>query len=142
MTFRIFSMRTGIAAALAAAVCGTAMAEDNFCSEGDSCIEVEIHNRSAALVKSVKIEQHTTDGACEYSDNTFSQNLSGTGGDNMEGDSFMVDLDKSCKYKIKFKTSSGCTGDKTTHLTPEDFADSKSLAQLRGACGSLKVKTY
>jgi hypothetical protein len=128
--------------ALALAAMGTASAEDAFCSDGDSCSEVTVYNHSMALVTSVKIEQHTTDGACEYSDNTYTANLSGTGGDDWGGDAFDVSLNKNCKYKFKFNTTSGCKGDKTTHMTTGNFADGKSVVQLKGACGSLKVIKY
>nr|WP_070958942.1 hypothetical protein [Hyphomonas sp. Mor2] len=119
---------------LALTLSSAANAEANFCGINGDCADITIKNISSALVTAVKIEQHTTDGACKYADNNYSQNLSG-----WSEESFEVALNVNCKYKIKFKTTSGCSGDKTTHLTPENFAAGKEKVQLEGACGSLKT---
>ncbi len=126
---------------LSSALCGTALANSNFCGEATNCQDITINNRSAALVTSVKVTQEKTDGACSYDERNFSQNLNGLGGENMDGDFIELQVNTDCKYKIKYKTTDGCTGDKTTHLTPGNFAAGKSYTELKSACGSLTVRS-
>nr|WP_070958944.1 hypothetical protein [Hyphomonas sp. Mor2] len=137
MSLKPNPIRLSASFAIALAICGATSAGDSFCISGGTCTQMTIENVSAALVTSVKIEQHTTDGACQYADSTFSQNLNG-----MFGESYDVSVNSKCKYKIKFHTTSGCSGDKTTHITPGNFDDRETTAQLKGNCGTLKTKTY
>ena len=127
--------------AVAVFCAGPAYANKDFCGNADTCQEMGVYNRSSALVTSVVITQEKTDGACIYDKRTFSKNLSGTGGDNMDGDGYTITANTTCKYKIKFKTTDGCTGDKTTHMTPSNFANGKYYVELKGGCGSLNAKT-
>nr|WP_070958943.1 hypothetical protein [Hyphomonas sp. Mor2] len=137
MTLTSHSVRFAASIAAGLATLGTASADYQFCNPGVTCKYIEIKNTSSALVTSVKIEQHTTDGACEYADATISQNLNG-----MYHESYDVAMSVSCKYKVKFHTTSGCSGDKTTHFTPDNFEDKKSGVLLKGACGTLKTSKY
>ncbi|MEM7329377.1 MAG: hypothetical protein AAF437_11595 [Pseudomonadota bacterium] len=119
---------------------GFAFAESDFCGSDNECQNMGVYNRSAALVTSVVITQEKTDGACALDERTYSQNLTGVGGANMDGDGFTVSVSPNCQYKIKFKTTSGCTGDKTTHLTPSNFENGKQYVELKGGCGSLDTR--
>lgn len=117
-----------------------AFANEDFCGDAESCKEMSVFNRSAALVTSVTITQEKTNGDCVIDKRTFSKNLNGVGGESMDGDGFTIQANSTCKYKIKYKTTSGCTGDKTGHFTPKGISTNKNYAELTGACGSLKVK--
>ncbi len=127
--------------ALAVAITFTtasAQAED-FCKSGAECVGLKVENNSAALVKQVRIDQEKTDGVCEAVTQKFTQNLTGlniAGGD-LRSESFTVQVFPSCKYKIKYGTTSGCAGDKVTHMKPSNFESGKDLVQLIGACGTL-----
>jgi len=128
-------------AALALAVVATAApahAED-FCPSDADCVGLKIENNSFALVKQVRVDQEKTDGLCEAVTQKFTKNLSGmnvTDGE-VRGESFTVQVYPSCRYKIKYGTSSGCAGDKVTHMKPSNFNSGKDLVQLIGACGTL-----
>lgn len=127
--------------AVASLLAAPALAE-NFCASDADCKGLKIENNSSALVKQVRVDQEKTDGACEAVTQTFSQNLVGvniTDGE-LRGESFTVSVNPSCKYKIKYGTTSGCKGDKVTHMTPSNFKNDKDLVQLIGACGTLKTK--
>lgn len=116
-----------------------ASADKDFCGERTACQDMGVYNRSAALVTSVTITQEQTDGACTEDKRTFTQNLSGLGGANMDGDGFTISANSSCRYKVKFKTTSGCTGDKSNHMEPSDFS-TKNYIELVNGCGTLKAK--
>lgn len=133
--------RTLAAATLTVALAGTALADSDFCGDAGSCQEMGVYNRSAALVTSVVITQEKTDGACTLDERTITQNLTGISGNNAEGEGFTINANTNCQYKVKFKTTSGCTGDKTTHMTPKNFENGKNYVELKGACGSLNAKT-
>ena len=137
---KLFTL-TLASSALAATLSGAAYANSDFCGEAKNCQNIRIHNRSAALVTSVKVTQEKTDGACALDERNFSQNLNGMGGANFEGDSFLLNVNTDCKYKIKYKTTDGCSGDKVTHLSPGNFAAGKNYSELLYGCGTLKAKT-
>ena len=123
-----------------AATAASAQAED-FCSSGTDCVGLKIENNSSALVKQVRIDQEKTDGLCDAVTQKFTQNLSGLNvadGD-IRGESFTVRVYPSCKYKIKYGTTSGCAGDKVAHMKPSNFDSGKDLVQLIGACGTLET---
>lgn len=134
------SKLTFVCGALAAMLAGAAHANSDFCGEAKNCQDITVNNRSAALVTSVKITQEKTDGDCTLDERNFSQNLNGLAGSDMQGDSITRQVNTDCKYKIKYKTTDGCTGDKTTHLSPSDFAKGQSYTELKGGCGGLKTK--
>lgn len=126
------------------ALAGQALAQDNFCRDATGCERLQIKNQSAVVIKSVKITQEKTGDACDEVKNTYSQNLAAVGGgqQGMKGESFKISVYPTCKYKIQFRTTSGCTGDKTTHMAPEDFTNGKTTAALQDGCGSLKAITF
>ena len=117
------------------ALIGSAAAQStDYCPpDGADCKTVNISNWSGALVKNVNIIQQTSDGACPKVERTFPENLS-------TREEFSVRLNKACKYKVKFRTVSQCTGDKTAYFTPEKFSNGVSEALLRGECSDLKAK--
>lgn len=121
-----------------------ALAQDNFCRDATACARLQIKNQSAVVVKSVKITQEKTGDACDEVKNTYTQNLAAVGGGQtgMKGESFKISVYPTCKYKIQFRTTSGCTGDKTTHMAPEDFTNGKTTAALQDGCGSLNAITF
>lgn len=126
------------ASAIAALSMPSAYAFD-FCPSDANCVGLKVENNSGALVKQVRIDQEGTGGLCDKVTNTFSSNLSGmnvTGG-NLRGESFTTQVYPQCQYKIKYGTTSGCSGDKVTHMKPSNFDSGKDLVQLIGACGTL-----
>lgn len=117
------------------ALIGSAAAQvEDYCpSSGADCRIVNISNASGATVNKVNIIQQPTDGACAKDDRTVKQEMA-------PSVEYQVRLNKACKYKVKFKTVSQCTGDKSAYFTPEKFSNGASEALLRGECSDLKAK--
>lgn len=135
-------VRSLITAAAIVAISGAAHASEGYCDAGEKdCTSVKIFNGSSALVKSVKVTQQTTDGACEKVEHKYSKNLSTVGGGSVgiRPKSITLHFKNTCRYKVKFKTTSGCTGDKVGHIGPSAFAKGKNAVGLLHDCGSLKV---
>lgn len=124
-----------------AAALGAQADEVDFCQYGEGgCKRVWVENESSALVKSVDItEQHGNDSCNGGFKLTQEKNMVGGGG-LTEGATFSVNVLSKCRYKFKFKTTSGCTGDKTQHLEPEDMSDGYYVVRLVNACGTLNAK--
>lgn len=116
------------------ALLGSASAElkTSYCDVG-KCSKVKIKNNATVVVKSVTIIQQPTDGQCTKDERKISENLT-------RGFSHMIRVRDDCKYTVKFKTTSGCTGDKSAKLTPKKLQKAKDQVELTGACGSLKIK--
>ncbi|MEL7108782.1 MAG: hypothetical protein AAGL99_05910 [Pseudomonadota bacterium] len=120
---------------------GTAHASEiNFCdSDEGGCIKAWVENRSSALVTAVNITEQNGDDSCDGGlKKTEEKNMVG-GARVAEGAEFAFYAKKICKYKVKFKTTSGCTGDKVQHLKPSDFADGYYVVKLNNACGTLNA---
>jgi len=134
--------RLSIIGAVFAASAGVATADlPNFCTDDDQCVEVYVQNKASATVTSVKIKQQSGPNSCQSGEEkTISGNLAG-GTPGFPGEGVWFHVDPMCKYKIVFKTTSGCTGDKTTHFYPDDLKKEEFGAKLTGACGTLKTKT-
>ena len=120
---------------LSIALAGSAAAQvQDYCPpSGADCRIVNISNWSGALVNKVNVIQQPTDGACTKDDRTINQEMA-------RSVEFLVRVNKACKYKIKFKTVSQCTGDKTAFFTPKKFSNGASEALLQGECSDLKTK--
>ncbi|MEL6829387.1 MAG: hypothetical protein AAFO63_04550 [Pseudomonadota bacterium] len=132
---------TLLSAALITLTAGVAQADVSFCTDNGNCVKAHLENVSSATVKSTKITQEKGANDCEGGiEKTISQNL--TGGTKLTpGEKVTFYVDKRCKYKVKFKTTSGCTGDKTTHISSGDLGAGTNVARIEGACGTLKTKT-
>lgn len=122
---------------------GLANAEEaSFCNiDEGNCVKAHLENVSSATITSTKVTQEAGKNACIGGiEKTISQNL--TGGTKLSpGEKVTFYVDKTCKYKVKFKTTSGCTGDKTTHLSSSDIQSGSNTARIEGGCGTLKTKT-
>lgn len=123
----------------ALALSGPALASKNFCGEISDCRKIRISNEASVLVTSVTVTQQPTDGACTKDQRHYGQNLR-SANKNLSADAFNIFVNPACKYKIKYKTTPGCIGDKTGYLTSQKFADLANYVALKKACGSLKVK--
>jgi len=122
-------------------VAGPAAADAvSFCAAGDECTTFYVENSASATVLSVNITQEQGDSSCEGGlKKTVTRDLAG--GTSLDpGQSFKVSANKICKYKVVYKTTSGCTGDKTTHIGSSDFANAFNVVKLQNACGTLKAK--
>lgn len=129
-------------AALSLAGAGLASAEStDFCGDAAKCWSVDIENNSSVTVTKVKVTQEKTDGACEKDERSYSQNLAGNAGSSTGGDALALTVNKACKYKVKFTTTSGCTGDKVAHIGPKKFAENAELVELVGGCGTLTARS-
>jgi len=129
------------ASALVLAATSASAHAENFCPSDADCLGLKIENNSSALVKKVRIDQEKTGGLCDAATQKFTQNLIGLNVPNGDtrGESFTVQVYSGCQYKIKYGTTSGCAGDKVTHMNPSNFESGKDLVQLNGACGTLKT---
>ena len=111
----------------------------NFCtSETADCESIRIENQAPVTVTKVNLTQEKTDGACAKKEETISQNLSGTITGSF-GEFVLAKFDRSCQYKVKFVTTSGCTGDKTAHFKVGNFPLKYNAVVLKGGCGTLKT---
>lgn len=122
---------------------GSAHAEGaSFCQLAErNCIKLYAKNVSSATVKSVALTQEQGDKSCEAGlKKTIKKNLSG-GTDIAPGEKVTFYADKTCRYKVKFKTTKGCLGDKTTHIGAVDLRENRDTAVLKGGCGTLKART-
>lgn len=120
-----------------AAFLGTATAEirAGFCQDDSDCKRINLRNLATVVVKSVSVAQHATDGVCQEDKRNISENLP-------VQQSYSIRVDPNCSYHIKFKTTSGCTGDKKGKITPANMSNGKNTVSLEGACGTLNVRTY
>ena len=112
----------------------------SFCANLDTCQNVYVENNASVTVLAVTLTQEQGDSSCEGGvKKTVSRALAGgTGID--PGQSFKFSANSICKYKIAFKTTKGCTGDKVTHIRPKDFTKAFDTVKLQGACGTLNAK--
>ncbi len=121
---------------IAFAAIGTAHADQGYCNAGtDGCKKLEILNDSSTTVTSVTLIQQPTDGSCAKDEHKYTRNLA------PYGENFKIYVDTKCKYTFKFKTSSGCTGNKKGQITPQNFKDGQKKAVLKYDCGTLKAKS-
>lgn len=132
---------TLLSAALIPLTAGLAHAEVSFCTDDGNCVKAHLENVSSSTVTSTNITQEAGKNDCEGGiKKTVSQNLVG-GTKLTPGNKTVFYVDKRCKYKVKFKTTSGCSGDKTTHLSSADIREGNNVARIEGGCGTLKTKT-
>ncbi len=111
----------------------TAQVEDYCPSSGADCRIVNVSNASSARVNKVNIIQQPTDGACSKDERTVKQEMA-------PSVEYQIRVNKACKYKVKFKTVSQCTGDKTAYFTPDKFSNGASEVLLEGECSDLKTR--
>lgn len=121
---------------LCLAAIGTAHADLGYCDEGTAgCKKLEVLNDSSITVTSVTFIQQPTGGVCTKDERTYTRNLA------PHGENYKIFVDTNCKYTFKFKTSSGCKGDKKAQITPKNFEAGHKTAVLKYDCGSLKAKS-
>lgn len=110
----------------------------DFCTAQTECFYAFVENDASATVTSVNITQQDGKQSCDKVEKTIKQNLAGgTGID--PGQSAKWAANPVCRYKVVFKTTKGCTGDKVAHLKPSHMADERNVVKLQGACGSLSA---
>lgn len=134
------STALGVALALigiAAADSGTS-GDTNFCPTGtkpesETCKTLKLFNRAGTTVKAVNVIQQPNEGACAKDERHYPENLG-------DEEILRITVNPACKYKIRFKTKSKCSGDSTAYMTPSKFADNKNTVLLHGKCESLKTK--
>lgn len=134
---------TGIASCVfgAALIAGAASADAvNFCGAATDCKTIYVQNNAAVTVRKVNITQQKGDESCESGlKKTVKRDMAGGTGI-IKGQSYNFSAIPDCTYKVKFVTTSGCTGDKTTHFRRSDFEAGKNIVKLSGPCGWLKTK--
>lgn len=113
----------------------TAEIKSDFCQEGSNCTRVNLRNLATVVVTSVTVTQHATNGTCQKDKRNISKNLP-------VQQSYSIRVDPKCSYHIKFKTTSGCSGDKKGKITPSNMLNGKNTVSLEGGCGTLNVRTY
>ena len=116
------------------AVAGSAFAVDvNFCKPGDSCADGLVKNKAVVIVTRTRIKQQAKHG-CEGVDKVVEKNLT------KGGAQIKLQLNRECRYTVKFTTTSGCKGDKQGQISRSEIEEGKTAAYLVGGCGSLSVK--
>ena len=126
-----FAVAVLVCVPVAAAV---AQVKENFCVDDGSCRTVKVQNGSGATVLSVKVSQKDSSNNCPKDSRLVKKNLSGT--ISIGGANYDVKLRDECDYRIKFNTTSGCTGDKAVNYNEDD---TQKVVKLSGGCGSLKA---
>ncbi|MEO1189358.1 MAG: hypothetical protein AAFW60_09805 [Pseudomonadota bacterium] len=112
----------------------------NFCTDADNCKTIYVQNNAAVTVNKVNITQQKGDDSCESGlKETVKRDMAGGTGI-IKGQSYNFSAIPDCTYKVKFVTTNGCTGDKTTHFRRSDFEAGKNIVKLSGPCGWLKTK--
>ncbi|MEL7040392.1 MAG: hypothetical protein AAGL90_02640 [Pseudomonadota bacterium] len=110
----------------------------DFCSNETECFYAFVDNEASVTVTSVNITQQDGKQSCAKVEKTVKQNLAGgTGMD--PGQNAKWAANPVCRYKVVFKTTKGCTGDKVAHLKPSHMADDRNVVKLQGACGTLRA---
>ena len=137
--------RRCIPLAFAFSICAKSTAVANtaaeFCAQySDGCTRIKIFNQSATTVTKVNVTQEKTDGACEKKEESINQNLAGWAGDG--GEAVFARILKTCQYKVKYVTTSGCIGDKTAYFKVGNFPGKYNAVKLKGGCGTLSTKKY
>ena len=101
--------------------------------ESDTCKSLKLFNRSNDTVKAINIIQQPNEAGCTKDERRYTKNL--------EDETIrLVTVNPTCKYKIRFKTSSRCSGDSTAYMTPRKFAENKNTVYLKGNCKNLKTE--
>ena len=95
---------------------------------------MKLQNSASVTVTSVRVKQKDTSNNCPEDDRKIKENLSGTV--SLGGASYDVKLRDECDYRIKFNTTSGCTGDKEVNYNEDD---THTLVKLSKGCGSLQA---
>ena len=110
----------------------------DFCTTQTECFYAFVENDASVTVTSVNITQQDGTQSCDREEKTIKQDLAGgTGMD--PGQNAKWAANPVCRYKVVFKTTKGCTGDKVAHLKPSHMADNRNVVKLQGACGSLSA---
>ncbi|MEL6724369.1 MAG: hypothetical protein AAFP81_11350 [Pseudomonadota bacterium] len=133
-------LKTFSALAIAIAWVGSAAADSSYNScpagakpESETCKTLKLFNKAGVTAKSVNVIQQPNEAGCTKDERHYSENLG-------DEEILRVKVDPRCKYKIRFKTKSSCSGDSTAYMTPSKFADGKNTVFLHGKCSSLKTK--
>lgn len=125
---------------------GSARAEKtpNFCGSAkgtDNCVKVLVENDANVTAISVKIAQkEDTAASCAKLEKKHKDNLVGAGL-NDHGDYFTFFAKVGCSYRVTFKTTKGCGGDKVAKLTAKKIKKGQSRVVFSGNCGSLHATT-
>ena len=137
-TLLTLSLLAGTSLATASLATAASSVGAEFCeSSDDNCAKIQIKNTASATVTKVNVTQQTTDGACEKKEETISRNL--TGGIGGSGESVYARFVTSCTYKIKYVTTSGCSGDKEAYFKAGNFPGKYNFVKLKGDCGHLET---
>lgn len=133
-------LRTLSASAIAIAWVSSAAADSssNFCPAGakpesETCKTLKLFNKSGVTAKAVNVIQQPNETGCTKDERHYSENLG-------DEEIFRLKVAPKCKYKIRFKTKSDCSGDSTAYMTSSKFADGKNTVFLHGECENLKTK--
>lgn len=132
----------GLAIALASSGLATAEvktdANTNFCTtatqpEGGTCKTLKLFNQSGVSAKAVNVIQQPNEAGCTKDDRRFTKNIP-------DQRILQIKVNTACKYKVRFKTKSRCSGDSTAYMTARKFAENKNTVFLKGKCTNLKTE--
>jgi len=130
-------VRSLTAASILLAASFAAQADDmTFCSsDTNKCVTAAAKNSAFVVSTAVVVTQEGGTAACPKVEKKHKGNLA-------IGEGFKVGLSAACKYKFHFKTTNGCTGSKTNHMTADDIENNMTKVELGGDCGTLYTKKY
>ncbi len=113
-------------------------ADTNFCPaatkpESETCRTLKLFNVSGVSAKAVNVIQQPNEAGCAKDERTITQNIP-------DQEILRITVSPVCKYKVRFKTKSACSGDSTAYMTASKFAENKNTIFLAGKCSQLKTK--
>jgi len=113
-------------------------ADTSFCPAGakpesETCKTLKLFNQSGVSAKAVNVIQQPNEAGCTKDERRFTDNIP-------DGRILQIQVNPACKYKIRFKTKSACSGDSTAYMTPSKFAENKNTVYLTGKCPQLKTE--
>ena len=104
-----------------------------FC-DGSACKTAVVVNSSNTVVTRVVVTQ-LNKGGCAKVEKTHNANMIDTD----PSTQFRLKINPACTYRVAFKTTKGCVGDKVREISPDDVKNGVEGVVLNKACGSLTV---
>ncbi len=117
--------------------------EMNFCEPGTPhCVDAYFYNDASVIVTKVNVKQRANDNGCQAVKKTHKKDMLAIG---QSGQKVKMRVLNTCTYHVKFKTTSGCVGNKDGNLTMANLRDGEhgyDTIYLTGQCGILSTAKH